>query len=109
MTQKDNHRKYTGRRGVISLAFLSKPYILTYMKDARIHDGTAEQQHHRCAKVEVCCRCDVIVLRYPSCITPLRPVESVAIFFSYYRHIGDTIFRTILADWAWNFPMLSGK
>ena len=32
-------RLLAGRRGVISLALFCKPYILTYIKDARIHEG----------------------------------------------------------------------
>ena len=66
-----------------SLALLCKPYILTYMKDARIQEGYRRTitSHRRRARAFVRVRvsnkiisthqlsraCDVVVLRYPSC------------------------------------------
>ena len=62
-------QKNTGHRGVISLAWLCKPYILTYMKDDTWmipqNNNITSQAH------------ELVVLRYPSCKSIYRWVGVV--------------------------------
>ena len=74
----------TGRRGVMSLALLSKPYILTYMKDARIHEGYRRTitSHRRRARTY-----DVVVLRSPSCKSNIESCNKLLYSAVGLRHL----------------------